>query len=339
MKADKLAARFRAKAEQFTKKIEDLRRPRLDNTPKRQREAMSRHIDASRLERCRAAFLTMADAHERGQFPERFPFAGFAEVEKLLTRHIYSNGYYHVAESERYHDESEQAQAFRAWLAGYGYQHARELERNAEADRIKQLEMAVRFQDIPGFFPTPPALVARMIAEAGVREGMKVLEPSAGKGDIAEAVRDAGAQVVSFERSHTLCGILKAKGLSVECCDFLEMIAIAGFDRVLMNPPFEKAQDIDHVRHAFRFLKPGGRLVAVMSAGTMFRSDRKTLEFRDWLTEAGAVVNELPEDAFGEAFRSTKTRTILVVIDAEGSEPEAQPEAPAVPPPPAGCLF
>ena len=37
------------------------------------------------------------------------------------------------------------------------------------------------------------------------------------------------------------------------------------YDRILMNPPFEKLQDIDHVRHCFDQLKEGGVLVAVMA--------------------------------------------------------------------------
>jgi hypothetical protein len=50
-----------------------------------------------------------------------------------------------------------------------------------------------------------------------------------------------------------------------------------------MNPPFEKGQDIEHVRHAYDQLKPGGRVVAIMSEGPFFRSDKKATEFRDWL--------------------------------------------------------
>lgn len=64
MAADKLAARFRAKAESLQKKIEELRRPRLDNTPKRAREAMSRNIEARLLERVRDAYRTVAQARQ-----------------------------------------------------------------------------------------------------------------------------------------------------------------------------------------------------------------------------------------------------------------------------------
>ena len=48
---------------------------------------------------------------------------------------------------------------------------------------------------------------------------------------------------------------------------------VGRFDRVVMNPPFCRGRDLDHVRHALRFVAPGGRLVAIMSAGVAFRED------------------------------------------------------------------
>ncbi len=41
-----------------------------------------------------------------------------------------------------------------------------------------------------------------------------------------------------------------------------------------MNPPFSRQQDIRHVMHAAKFLKPGGRLVAVMGASAISGSNR-----------------------------------------------------------------
>ena len=38
------------------------------------------------------------------------------------------------------------------------------------------------------FFPTPPRLISRMLADVDFNEITTVLEPSAGKGDIAAAV-------------------------------------------------------------------------------------------------------------------------------------------------------
>ena len=53
------------------------------------------------------------------------------------------------------------------------------------------------------------------------------------------------------------------------------------YDRVVMNPPFDRERDIDHVIHALKFLAPEGVLVAIMSAGTEFRETRKSVAFRE----------------------------------------------------------
>ena len=82
-----------------------------------------------------------------------------------------------------------------------------------------------------------------------------------------------------------------------------------------MNPPFENLQDIDHVLHAFKFLKPGGRLVAVMSPGPFFRKDRKCQDFREWFDSLGGEAVDLPEGSFKESGSGINTK--LVVIDKE----------------------
>ena len=47
-----------------------------------------------------------------------------------------------------------------------------------------------------------------------------------------------------------------------------------------MNPPFENGRDIDHVTHALSLLKPGGRLVAIMSEGVFSVSSKRQSIYR-----------------------------------------------------------
>ncbi len=58
--------------------------------------------------------------------------------------------------------------------------------------------------------------------------------------------------------------MLTAKGFGdiVSYGDFLEHRG--EYDRVLMNPPFEHGQDMDHVRHAYELLASGGRIVSIV---------------------------------------------------------------------------
>lgn len=67
-----------------------------------------------------------------------------------------------------------------------------------------------------------------------------------------------------------------------------------------------------YVRHACNFLRPGGRLVAVMSAGTAFRENRKAVEFRALVDGCGGSLEPLPENTFAAA--GTGVRTVLVAM-------------------------
>ncbi len=88
------------------------------------------------------------------------------------------------------------------------------------------------------------------------------------------------------------------------------------YDRILMNAPYEKGQDIDHVMHCYRFLADGGRLVALMSAGSMYRSDKKAIAFQEFLQQSGATVEKLDQQDYGKDHgRVTGFSTVLVTID------------------------
>lgn len=68
---------------------------------------------------------------------------------------------------------------------------------------------------------------------------------------------------------------------------------------------------------AAELLAGGGRLVSVVCKGPFFRSDQKSVAFREWLDDLGAAIEQLPEDAFQgvDAFRQTGVRTRLVALD------------------------
>jgi len=190
-----------------------------------------------------------------------------------------------------------------------------------EADKAKQLE-----RDLVGkkvgvdFFPTPPELAGRMVEIAGVEPGMRVLEPSAGNGNIAEAIRDAGAEPDVAEISPSLREVLEAKGFAVVGQDFMDVDG--EYDAIIMNPPFSDNQDIEHVRHAFDLLKPGGRLVAIMGEGAFFRGGKTENAFREWIDEQGAEVEKLPEGTFTDKrlLNTTGVNARLVVVKKEGAE-------------------
>jgi predicted RNA methylase len=188
-------------------------------------------------------------------------------------------------------------------------------------ERLEQIlltgEVVVPKDDF-GFFPTPPAVVAMLMQFAGIEPGMTVLEPSAGDGRLVRAAAVFGAEVTAIEINPNMIPILAAPSgtKAVICGDFLlpeTTVTLGEFDRVLMNPPFGRQRDIDHVTHALKFLKHGGVLVAVMAAGLTFRSNRKTNVFRELLDAQGTwELHELPAGSFQESGTSVNTCVVVV---------------------------
>ncbi len=164
------------------------------------------------------------------------------------------------------------------------------------------------------FFPTPPAVVRRLMEIAGVSPGMRVLEPEAGRGDIAMACVDAGGIVDCYELMEANYDFLAASGRfnAVHHMDFLAAPPEPIYDRIVANPPFLKQADVLHMQHALRFLKPDGLLTAVMSAGVSFRDNKLTQNFRDLIRSRGGDIEALPEGSFKTS--GTMVNTLIVTI-------------------------
>jgi type I restriction-modification system DNA methylase subunit len=185
-------------------------------------------------------------------------------------------------------------------------------------------EITNRKQDF-GQFDSPQEVVNTIITFADLKSGMKVLEPSCGIGAILEGIRQWNKIVrPDFEDVvHYFANELDPKrfeavrssffpagGITNE--DFLAQKHTPIYDRVLMNPSFQKRSDVAHVRHALGFVKPGGRLVSVMSAGIKFRTDKNTTDLREFILENGAI-HDLPDDSFKAS--GTSVKTVVVYID------------------------
>ena len=171
-----------------------------------------------------------------------------------------------------------------------------------------------------GQFDTPPAIAELLAERCDIQHGHVCYEPSAGIGNLVEAaIKRTGTGVGVFGQEidpsrHARClsrhwRAFGAGGLGLG--DFLAVTPNPVFDRVIMNPPFAKQADIDHVNHALKFVAPGGRLAAIMAAGVRFRQNRKADEFRA-LVEAKGTLESLPDGAFQES--GTSVNAVIVTI-------------------------
>lgn len=172
-----------------------------------------------------------------------------------------------------------------------------------------------------GQFFTNRQLAEYVVNRLNIRHGMRVLEPSAGDGALAiVAFEDlcngacVDGRVTCVEIDPVYVAKLEAKGcFTVVAGDFLTFkpSQLGHFDRVVMNPPFNGHQDIQHVIHAFDFLDDGGQLAAIMSSGAITLDTRRGEDFRDLVDEHGSW-EPLPEGSFVDA--GTKVNTILVTL-------------------------
>jgi 16S rRNA G966 N2-methylase RsmD len=183
------------------------------------------------------------------------------------------------------------------------------------------LESGKLIKERDGFFETPAAVVDFMF-DVAEPDGL-CLEPSAGLGAIAKRLveRVGKDKIFCIEKNAKRATILEREGYNVLCWDFLTYEGAWSqgndckkelFDRVYMNPPFELGQDIEHVRHAYKFLVPGGILVAIMSEGSFIRMDSKATSFREWLKTLSYGDYQLPEGAFKSSGTMVRTRLVMV---------------------------
>jgi protein-L-isoaspartate O-methyltransferase len=172
---------------------------------------------------------------------------------------------------------------------------------------------------LTGYFPTPRPLAEQLIALTDVRPEHLVLEPSAGRGAIADLIAAIvpAERLYLVERDPTHHQALEQAGYRpphLICDDFLTTTALPGsFDRIVMNPPFEQRQDVAHVLRAYELLAPGGRLAAITGAGVAFRTDKRTRALRELIEQSdGGSITENPPDAFKASGTSAHTLTLTL---------------------------
>lgn len=171
---------------------------------------------------------------------------------------------------------------------------------------------------VPDLFPTPWKIVEQMIQWACIPRDnsrpLRILEPSAGLGDILKRLRDCDDKVaveLNPEVFLQLAYRCVRSGTHYYEGDFLNMTPaeLGGpFDRILMNPPFSKHQDIAHILHARTFLKRAGCLVGICANGP--RQEERLKPIAD-------VWEELPEGTFKD--QGTNVRAVMLRITGRRS--------------------
>lgn len=187
--------------------------------------------------------------------------------------------------------------------------------RVSKEDELEEKRLEVALREYDDYFPTSMRwLQDKMIDAADIQREDIILEPSAGTGHLAQAIRAAypDNKLICIERVWDFVVILELQKFDTIHGDFLEGNERA--DVILMNPPFTNMADIEHVYHAFEQLNSGGRLVSIMSVAPFFNQQKRAAAFRQWFSKNGGHMEKLREGAFKESERSTGVATVMIVM-------------------------
>jgi len=182
-------------------------------------------------------------------------------------------------------------------------------------------------------FFTPDELVNHVLQNTWLDGEMTILEPSAGAGAflrgiarLGNCVQGAEIHAVEIQQEHVVYLNRKKVELGIKQvhhADFLKWTTDKTlgfdprgyFDRVIMNPPFNKGQDMAHVESAYYCLKPGGKLLSIMSKGWTFNSNARCTEFRDWVESIEGSYWDVRKGAFKES--GTMVESVILELIKE----------------------
>lgn len=161
---------------------------------------------------------------------------------------------------------------------------------------------------------TPAKVVDQMIELSNIDKNSIVLEPSAGIGNIADKIKEITNHIEVCEQRTDFCELLKLKNHNVVSHDFLKLDKYNYYDCIIMNPPFSVEQE--HLQHAYKLLKDGGKIISITSPSWTFNSNRKSQEFREWFNNIGGEIVQKLESG---TFEMTSVNSQIIVINKDSN--------------------
>ncbi len=196
------------------------------------------------------------------------------------------------------------------------------------------------------FYPKPESLIEKMLDGVNLNSIKSLLEPSAGKGSIVDALvkgverciertkydKEKGFEPYDFyytesvkqeyidtiELDPDLQSVLKGKGYRVVYDNFLTFHTYKRYDLIIMNPPFSNGEK--HLLKALELQERGGAVICVLNANTIknpYTIERKLLLDKLKLYDADITYHT---GAFSSAERKTDVEIAIVKVNIP--EPE-----------------
>ncbi|MDF5729086.1 MAG: SAM-dependent DNA methyltransferase [Rhizonema sp. PD38] len=322
------AAKLRKLAESLQEKIDAKKNPAIaQQRPTRRRASIAEgmYFEAKQLEQIQSWLFAIASSIEIGELPDILRgISSKAQLEVL--REISSPSWSELDRkkvflSDKYADwklSLKRANIYNWLQVEKAIVALKQLHSEPTEDpiqvQIRRLEAELIGLKIHDFFPTPNDLCDRLVKLAKLKPGMKVLEPSAGKADLAQTILryhpDVHLDVIEIQEN--LRRILELKKFNVIGYNFLNSASGEKWDAIIANPPF--SEFCEHTYHAYKCLISGGILVTIAPESVFFRSDRKFKEFRQWMTSHNAWDEKVPDGSFLKSANPTGVATRILVV-------------------------
>lgn len=201
-------------------------------------------------------------------------------------------------------------------IAGFKWEkrQQRHVAQSTDAmDRIKKLiddGSIVDEKKLYQAYYTPKDVAKQVIALAELEVKLKVLEPSAGMGALVKSMLDLKLKLditcIDIDpRAVERLRELYSGEVDIWEDDFLKIkldqMVPPFYDRIVMNPPFTTKQDAKHILHAWKFLKPSGILVSIVSLAHRFRSEGEYQKLGKLIIDYRVDSRLLPAGSFRES--------------------------------------
>lgn len=257
-------------------------------------------------------------------------------------------------------EESQEGDGWKKYLPGSktegtgGKANDYRQEKATDFDRAKAVYFGkqkknsrTKSQEGHDYFATPEPIGYKMVQWLQAKPGQSLLEPSAGDGAIARWMPDNTYNTVvepSRDLTPKLMRTVARNRAKVVESTFENFDLHNKFDGIAMNPPFGKGKDrggklaMEHVAKAYKHLKDGGRLIAIIPDGPACQKrfdkwfygtpEAKRKEDRGIADGVLMADIHLPSVTFER--EGTNVNTRMVVIDKyadEGTRQIAEAEA------------
>lgn len=142
---------------------------------------------------------------------------------------------------------------------------------------------------------------------------LKVLEPSAGVGDLI--LRKLSYLLFKFtcvELNKEKYDELKKIYHNSIHGDFMKLDFEEKFDIIIAAPPFNNNVDVEHIQKMYSVLENGGIIVTLTTPYWMTNNEPHQVQFREWLKDKYHKFEMLPDMTFVEKGKTVPTGILIL---------------------------